>query len=237
MIATSHSRIRWSAALALVMLLAGWPAYADEPSPAANVATAAPEAPAPASADRKAHKRRTKEVTTEQEDSILKFVAENHPELATLLQTLREKDSQQYQVALRDLRATTERIGRLKTKNPARYENELEIWKVQSRIRLLRARRSLQADEDSEKELRTLLELEVDSRLKLLKLERSEQAARLEKLDEEIRLTQENRAKDVDFELQRALKKTRARPTSTRSKPSNRRKAASSSEAPESGLP
>lgn len=217
----------------ILLISSGLVSAEEAPTPPKTVSAAPAESPV----DRRSHKRKGKEVTHEQEELILKFVAEHHSELATLLQTLREKDSQQFQIALHDLRATTERITRLQSKNPKRYEAELESWKVQSRIRLLRARGALQPEGVPESDLRTLLDREIEARLRLLKLERDEHAARLASLNEEIRLTEENRAQDVDHELKRALRKSKARPTSPRSKPSTRRKAASTSAAPEAKNP
>lgn len=211
------------------------PVQAEEPVLPNSVATV-PESTPPKPAEHRNTKRKVKEVTPEQEQRILAFVGTHHPELSTLLQRLRDKDSQQYQVALQDLRGTVERLTRLQQKNPKRYEAEVENWKAQSHIRLLRARRALQPDGVSETELRGWLEKEVDSRLQLLKLNRTEQAARLAQLDEQIRLTEENRNKDVDQELKRAMKKTRARPTSPRSKPATRRKGPAPAE-PELGQP
>lgn len=249
MLSTRTCNLWVSASILGICLVTAWPVSADDVPVLPKSVVTTTEAPQPTLVptplpapqqlpdDRRSQKRRAKEVTPDQEQRILAFVAVQHPELSVLLQRLREKDSQQYQVALHDLRATVEKLTRLQTKNPKRYDAELESWKVQSRIRLLRARRALQPDGVPESELRTWLDREVETRLQLLKLTRAEQAARLAQLDEEIRSTEVNRSEDVDREVKRAMKKSKARPTSPRTKPSTRRKASPTPATPELGDP
>ena len=137
------------------------------------------------SAANKAHAVAVK-VTSEREAAVLEFARQNHPELASLLQGLKQNAPRQYQAALADLDRTAERLARSKDKSPERHEFELAEWKLTSRIRLLAARLAMSDDPVVEGELRAALRERLESRLAAQRWERDRLQKRVSKLDQTI---------------------------------------------------
>ena len=69
----------------------------------------------------------------QQKDAALTFAAENHPELAELLGQLKTDNPREYRRALRQISQARERLARLKTRAPERYDLALDAWKLDSR--------------------------------------------------------------------------------------------------------
>ena len=83
-------------------------------------------------------------LSTEQQDAAMAFARENHPELVPLINSLRKSRKADYNRALRDLHSAATRLGRLKERLPGdRYEQQLSIWKLDSRIKLQLAKWSV----------------------------------------------------------------------------------------------
>lgn len=156
----------------------------------------------------------------EREAAALQFAAEHHPELASLLEQLKSSNPKGYRTALQELSTQSERLTRLKTRMPERYEGELAIWRLNSRIRLLTARSAMSDSDSHREELRRLILERNDLRLALAREDRERQAARLEKLDVTIRQMEENREQAADSELERLLNTARNRVKTVRPRPS-----------------
>lgn len=156
----------------------------------------------------------------EREAAALQFAAEHHAELASLLEQLKSSNPKGYRTALQELSTQSERLTRLKTRMPERYDGELAFWKLNSRIRLLAARSVMSDNDASRAELRALLLERNDLRLSLAREDRQRQAARLEKLDVTIRQMEENREQSADTELERLLNTARNRVKTVRPRPS-----------------
>jgi hypothetical protein len=146
-------------------------------------------------------------VSAAQEAAALAFADQHHPELAALLASLRQSNPVEYARAIRELFRTSERLALLREKAPRKYALELEIWKGQSRIRLLAARLTMAPDPALEQELREAVAAQTEIRLQLLELEREELAARLEKLDAAIEAVRKSPTGQVDDEVERVLRK------------------------------
>ena len=149
-------------------------------------------------------------VTPEREAAAKLFAERHHPELAALLGSLREMNRQEYEKAIQELFATSERLARLMGRVPERYELELAVWKVDSRIRLLAARSAMNESAGARDALKELLLEKSDLRLQLLQFERERLAARVDRLDSSIAELQDDREAAADKELERLLRSARA---------------------------
>jgi len=141
-------------------------------------------------------------ITPERQAAALKFAELHHPELYDLVNNLKKARRAEYHKAVRQLYHDSERLARLKERLPARYELSLKEWRLDSRLRLLVARITMSADDaELESQLEDLLRERLETRLAILKLDRERQAARLQKLDEQI----EEMEADEDAAIQKDL--------------------------------
>jgi hypothetical protein len=151
--------------------------------------------------------------TLEREAAALAFVNANHGELAKVIEQLRVMQPEQYEAAIRDLFATSERLSKIREQHPRRYPLELDAWKTKSRIQLLLARASLSEDPAIEQALREALVAQADLRVAQLELQRSQLAERLAKLDADVAKIKAARDRDVQKQynaLLAGVKKARA---------------------------
>ena len=156
----------------------------------------APEAPTDEEASREAQ--------------ALAFVRLHHAELRDLLDRLKKHNPGEFDKAVRQIAQTSERLERLREREPERHRVELELWKVDSRVRLLVARLTMTNDQALVDEIKDLLAERVELRLHLLRLERERLAARVEKLDETITELDENHEAAVQKEFDRLTRSLRA---------------------------
>lgn len=139
--------------------------------------------------------------TPEREAAAMKFVREHHPEVADLLDNLRAARPEQYRRAARELFRTSERVAQWKERDAARYDLELKLWKINSRIQLLTARSTMSPDMDVEAELKSLLAERVDTRLALRRLDREQLAKRLAAADADIARLSADKEASVERQL------------------------------------
>lgn len=192
---------------ALLCGLVTW-GFAQKPSSKVGSSkdTAAKPAKKPAAENKRKAKKPTPTrvtLTPAREAAALKFAEIHHPELHDLLSRLKKNNRKQFLRATMQLYLASERIARMKERSPERYELSLEEWKLDSRLRLLVARMSMNDDNALDAELQSVLERRMDVRLKLLKQDRERQAARLKKLDEQISAIQDDREETARKDLQR----------------------------------
>lgn len=173
-------------------------------------------ADAPVSASRES-------LSNEQKLAALEFAKVNHPQLATLIRKLEKRDAVEYQKALIDLSRTSEKLERVKSRDAERYEVELNLWKLDSRIRLLAARMASDERSSLEKELRTLLEQRTDLRLEQLQMDRERLAGRIDRIDGQIDQLSTERGALVDKEVDRLRKSVRTRTSTVIKKSSAKR--------------
>jgi hypothetical protein len=131
--------------------------------------------------------------TLEREAAALSFVEQHHPELSELLARLKKSNRRGYQQAINELFRTSERLAMSKERDSARYDFELRIWKLDSRIRLLAARWSMSSSPALEEELKALLLEKADVQIEQKLFERQRLATRLEKLDATIQRARQQR--------------------------------------------
>lgn len=145
-------------------------------------------------------------ITPQREAAAMSFVQEHHPELAGLLVHLKRSNRKEYERAVRELFRTSERLTLARERDDGRYELELAIWKVESQIRLLVARLTMNPSRaEMQEKLRELLVQRVDLRIRRQRLERDRLAARLERLDESIASLESERDELVDQSYARLL--------------------------------
>jgi hypothetical protein len=122
----------------------------------------------------------------EREEAAMAFARQHHPELVKLLARLKKKRRRQFDRAVKDLFRTSERLGRIRERTPDRYQLALEAWKLDSRIRLLAARMTMQGNLRLESQLTKLLRERVNIRLQQLTQDRERLAGRLQRIDQAI---------------------------------------------------
>ncbi|MEX2187445.1 MAG: hypothetical protein WD875_11645 [Pirellulales bacterium] len=139
--------------------------------------------------------------TPEREAAALAFVREHHAEVADLLENLRKTRPEQYRRAARELFRASERVAQWKDRDPARYQLELQTWKINSRIQLLLARSTMSPDIDVDAEIKSLLGRRIDVRLELRRHERELAAKRLADIDSDIDRLASQKETMVDRQL------------------------------------
>ncbi len=154
--------------------------------------------------------------TAEREAAALTFVRQHHPELADLLTRLKDRRPQEYQKAIRDLFRVSERLALSNEQQPARYELELQEWKLASRIQLLAARMSMNGSPELEQELRGLLADQLEVHRQLVKFNYDRAATRAAALAAELEDIEARKAALVNERYQEAMKAVGAKKQSAR---------------------
>ena len=171
---------------------------ADQPAAKGNAASDADDAAKP-------RQRRMPGVTPGREAAAMTFVKQHHPELAELLIYLKGSNRKEYQLAVRDLFRASERLAQIQERDAERYELELALWKMGSRIQLLSARLQMSQDEELVEQLRAALNEQIDLRLTILQRDRDRQSERLTKLDEQLERIASRRQQAVERELKKLI--------------------------------
>jgi hypothetical protein len=180
------------------------------------------------------------EVTPEREAAAETFARLHHPELAELLARLKAAAPKEYHEAVRDLFRESERLAKLKARDPVRSEMELELWKIESRIHLATARLTMNESGPVRAELEELVAARLALRTRLLQYDRDKVAARLEKLDADLQALSQRRDELVAQEVERLLRSARTKATQTprnRVNPNTKTSVDAGSPAPADGTP
>ena len=141
-----------------------------------------------------------------QEASAVAFVRENHAELASLLDNLKESRPKEYQKAVRDLARVRERLAQMKANNGARYDLELAVWKTESRIQLLAARLHMSDSQELRDQIRQAINERFDLKLAVLKLERDMFRDKADKAEAQIQKLDQQRSDIVEKQVQALAK-------------------------------
>ncbi len=162
-------------------------------------------------------------LTPQQKTDALDFAKTNHPELAELLVALKSRKPTFYDRGVRELFRTYDRLAKLQSKNPDRYESSLTMWKLDSRIRLLAARSTMSNDPVVEAELKQALRERTELRLQQLTSERDRAQLRADKLNQTINEI----TKDPDAAAQRDFERLKKslRPHAPKAKKSSKKSA------------
>ena len=152
-------------------------------------------------------KKIDKSAKSDTEEVALQFAGEHHPELKTLVESLKTADPAGYKLAIHDLARTHERLSRFHgNKFPERHEHELALWRLDSRIRLAAARSAMKDKEELRTELKSLVEQRQTLNVNWLKSERERTVAQLAKIDADLKAAESNQSQIVTDEVDRVLK-------------------------------
>ena len=184
-------------AVCLAAVVASTAAGAESLDSANSARAISNASPAKQSSPKPAAKHAPVLITPEREAAALEFVRDHHPELVDLLKGLKNSHPAQYQAALRQLFQTSERLAKIHEIDPQRYELELKLWKIKSRIQLLAARSSLGRDPEIEAQLKSALAEQAQVQLQELQMDRDRAAERLNKIDASIEQFQANRERNI----------------------------------------
>lgn len=153
--------------------------------------------------------------------SAIQFAEKHQPPLALLVKKLKGRDSEAYQRAITELHEDSLRLTRLQERQPKRFESEVEMWKVDSEIRLQLARWAVSGNERSERMVRQLLKRRLALRQDRLQTERARLEARLQQIEEQIQTAKNHSDEEIDREwsrLTRRLKPLNRQPPAKASK-------------------
>lgn len=157
---------------------------------------------------RKAGSKPAPGMTKAREAAALAFVEEHHPQLAELLVHLKQNQPRQYEAAIRDLFRTSERLANFHERDRARYELELEHWKLKSRVHLLTATAMMSPDSDEiQDRLKSAIREQLSVRRELLILDRDRTAQRLKRLETQIEQIEGGADRIVDRQLKFLLER------------------------------
>jgi hypothetical protein len=140
-------------------------------------------------------------LTKDEEQQALGFARSQHPELADLLEKLKEGNPKEYGKALQDLHRAQQKLYRLADQNPERYALELGLWKVESRIRLLMAQMVMEGDGAQDDNLKSLLGERRTLKIELLQLDHGRAVERLTNLDRQLEQLLRDPEGDTEKEL------------------------------------
>ncbi len=184
--------------------------YQQEAKRPTVVGAEQPERPAPA-------RVAAVKLSEEEQQKALDFASQHHPELADLLRTLQKNSPPGFAKGIREVHMVTQRLDRLKEKQPARLEAEIKSWKVDSEIRLLTAKWLMSRDPALEAEIRELLRQRQQGKIDRLNAERNKLAERLQQLDEQIGMDTTQLEADLVEEWNRLSRRGGANPKTTKS--------------------
>lgn len=159
----------------------------------------------------------TQKLTAAAEKRAIQFAQAHHPELAVLLAQLKEMDEEKYKTAILELSRTEERLVRLQEKMADRYVSDLELWKIDSRVRLLVARSVSGMEAETREQLKKLLKIRYEIRAQQLRQEQERLQSRLARLHEQLDEHENRRDLLAEQEVDRLLKSV-SRRVSTRHK-------------------
>jgi len=128
------------------------------------------------------------------------FARTHHPELADLLERLRDANPRAYRAAVQDLSRDRVRLERLQERAPERYEYELKLWAMNSHIRLLAARAIRGNADEVRPKLQALMQERHDFRLSRLREERARLTTRMQRVDATIRELETEPPSDADVD-------------------------------------
>ena len=146
------------------------------------------------------------EITPQRERVVFKFAKQHHAELATLLQNLKEMDEKKYDSAILELSRTYDRLERVKARSQERFQTDLALWKIDSRVKLLVARSIHGMEEETREQIQGLLLKRNAIRLDQYTEERDRLKNRLSRIEEQLEELKENGESLAEQDMERILK-------------------------------
>ena len=135
------------------------------------------------------------------EPDAIAFVQEHHPELVSLLQSLKAMRQKEYEIAIREIVRTRKRLESLAKREVETHAVELEAWKLQSKIDLLIAKGIARDKAFDTAVLRELLKLQVENQKKRWKHEQTTLIKRQEQLGQLLLRTEGHEDEKIDQQL------------------------------------
>lgn len=135
------------------------------------------------------------------EKEAIEFVQEHHPELVSLLESLKSMREKEYQVAIREISKTKKRLDGFAKRGPDIYVIELDAWKIQSKIDLLVAKGIAREKEVNSDVMRGLLTEQVENQKKRWKNELETLAKRQKQISGLLQLTEGHEEEKIDQQL------------------------------------
>ncbi len=170
--------------------------------------------PSPGKSNGSSSRKQRPTLSKKQHATVMKFARAHHSELADLLLQLKQRNTSDYKQAAIELHTDVERLERLRQRSPDRHKLELDLWKLDSHVKLLAARLTMSQRPEVEAELRAALLKRVNLRLVRLRAEHQRMKTRLDRLDVAIDqlASDPEQAADVDWKkLQVSLNKNKTR--------------------------
>lgn len=140
------------------------------------------------------------------ESDAIVFVQEHHPELVSLLQSLKAMRQKEYEMAIRDIVRTKKRLETLSKRESEMHAMELDAWKLKSKIDLLVAKGIARDKSFDTVVLRDLLKQQVENQKKRWKVEQSTLAKRQEQIRDLLSKTEGHEEAKIDQQLSAHLK-------------------------------
>ncbi|QDT55048.1 hypothetical protein Pan44_30890 [Caulifigura coniformis] len=144
------------------------------------------------------------------EDAALEFAKRHHPELAKLLGPMKAASPRDYQKAIRELDRVSDRLIRMETRSPDRYAIEIELWKTESRLRLVAAKTAMLDDDERREQIEKLVNERNQLRVRLYEFERDEARQRIVQLDRQIESLKSQESQAVRKEVDRLVNSARS---------------------------
>lgn len=153
-----------------------------------------------------AQTNRVEEITPQRERVVLKFAKQHHAELANLLQHLKEMDEKKYDSAILELSRTYDRLERTRSRSQERFQTDLALWKIDSRVKLLVARSIRGMEDETRQQIQELLLQRNVIRLKQYTEERDRLKNRLSRIEEQVEELKQHGESLAEQDMERILK-------------------------------
>lgn len=165
--------------------------------------------------------------TPERESSVLRFVGEHHPELKMVLGQLENANQEQYQLAIRELSETVDKLARIKQQDKGLYALMREAWQMKSQAELLAAQLAHTEDnkEKIKEEIKDLLYRRGDLERRMVEHRRQRLLELVKATEDTLEHMKENRERMVETRLNtltRSHRKPPANPASKTTKPTEK---------------
>lgn len=135
------------------------------------------------------------------EKEAIEFVQQHHPELVSLLESLKSMREKEYQMAIREISRIKKRLDVIAKRGPDIYMIELDAWKIQSKIDLLVAKGIAREKEVDKDAMRGLLKDQVENQKKRWKHELETLAKRQKQISGLLQMTEGHEEEKIDQQL------------------------------------
>lgn len=146
-------------------------------------------------------------LTAADEQAAIQFAEQHLPAMASLVKRLKGRDVVAYRTAINELSTDAKRISRFQERQPDRFQNELNLWKVDTEIRLELARWTVTGSDRQEVSLLRLLQRQQTLRNERLAIERQRLQARIDQIDKRLNLQEGQLKEEVERDMAKLTRK------------------------------